>query len=88
MMRCRIDAVRDVVEASARLGIGVLTLYSFSSDNWQRPPAEVNALMSLFRGKAIHQNLAMTGETLPNCGNCQAKKALPPKKDFPCLPRR
>src|SRR3981081_894395 len=42
-------AVRRVVESAPRAGIGVLTLYSFSSDNWQRPPAEVKALMSLFQ---------------------------------------
>src|SRR6266550_2119236 len=35
--RAGIDSVRDVVEASARLGIDVLTLYAFSVENWQRP---------------------------------------------------
>jgi len=43
-------AVRRVVEAAPGLGIGTLTLYAFSSDNWQRPPREVGALMRLFRG--------------------------------------
>jgi undecaprenyl diphosphate synthase len=42
-------AVRRVVEAAPGLGIGTLTLYAFSSDNWQRPPREVGALMRLFR---------------------------------------
>ncbi|HEX9936072.1 MAG TPA: di-trans,poly-cis-decaprenylcistransferase [Longimicrobium sp.] len=42
-------AVRRVVEAAPDLGIGTLTLYAFSSDNWQRPPREVGALMRLFR---------------------------------------
>jgi len=42
-------AVRPVVEAAHDLGIGVLTLYAFSSDNWRRPRREVAALMSLFR---------------------------------------
>jgi len=41
--------VRRVVESAPGAGIGTLTLYSFSSDNWQRPPAEVKALMSLFQ---------------------------------------
>ena len=41
--------MRRVVESAPGLGIGVLTLYSFSSDNWQRPPAEVKALMGLFQ---------------------------------------
>ena len=42
-------AVSRVVEAAVELGIGTLTLYAFSSDNWRRPAAEVAALMSLFQ---------------------------------------
>ncbi len=42
-------AVRRVVEAAPDLGIGTLTLFAFSSDNWQRPGAEVRALFRLFR---------------------------------------
>lgn len=41
------DGVRRAVEAAPGLGIGVLTLFAFSSDNWRRPPAEVAALMQL-----------------------------------------
>jgi len=37
------------VEGAPDLGIGILTLYAFSADNWNRPPREVNALMGLFR---------------------------------------
>jgi undecaprenyl diphosphate synthase len=40
-------AVRQVVEECVRLGIEVLTLYSFSLENWKRPKAEVDALMEL-----------------------------------------
>ena len=47
--RAGIDSVRDVVETSARLGIGVLTLYAFSVENWKRPRAEVNTLMLLLK---------------------------------------
>ena len=43
------EAVRRTVEAARGLGIGTLTLFAFSSDNWQRPPEEVGALMRLFR---------------------------------------
>lgn len=43
------DAVRAVVETSRELGIEYLTLYAFSTENWQRPRSEVRALMSLFR---------------------------------------
>jgi undecaprenyl diphosphate synthase len=42
------DAVRRTVEAAPGLGIGTLTMYAFSSDNWQRPETEVRALMRLF----------------------------------------
>ncbi len=42
-------AVRRVVEEAPALGVGTLTLYAFSSDNWARPPREVGALMRLFR---------------------------------------
>jgi undecaprenyl diphosphate synthase len=45
--RAGATAVRRVVEAAPAQGIGVLTLYAFSSDNWKRPGAEVGALMRL-----------------------------------------
>src|SRR5207245_2533375 len=41
-------AVRRIVEAAPGLGIGQLTLFAFSADNWKRPPDEVAALMRLF----------------------------------------
>ena len=47
--RAGIDAVRDVVETSARLGFDVLTLYAFSVENWKRPAAEVSVLMELLK---------------------------------------
>jgi undecaprenyl diphosphate synthase len=40
-------AVREVVEGSLAAGVGVLTLFAFSQENWQRPPREIDALMSL-----------------------------------------
>src|SRR5689334_7621503 len=42
------QAVRGAVEFCLRQGIGALTLFAFSSENWQRPPTEVSALMELF----------------------------------------
>ena len=42
-----VQSVRDVVEASAELGIQYLTLYAFSTENWDRPEAEVSGLMEL-----------------------------------------
>jgi undecaprenyl diphosphate synthase len=42
-----VTAVREVTEASAELGIKYLTLYAFSTENWNRPKTEVDALMAL-----------------------------------------
>jgi undecaprenyl diphosphate synthase len=47
--RAGIEAVRDVIETSARLGLEVLTLYAFSVENWKRPAAEVGTLMMLLK---------------------------------------
>ena len=46
--RAGADALRRTVEAAPDLGIRTLTAYAFSSDNWQRPPDEVSALMKMF----------------------------------------
>lgn len=43
-----VDAVRAVIEVCAEEGVEVLTLFAFSSENWQRPAEEVSALMELF----------------------------------------
>ena len=58
------DIVRRVVEECCRLGIGQLTLYSFSSENWKRPRQEVDFLMELLkqylvaeRGEIMKQNI-------------------------------
>src|SRR5882672_6602070 len=46
--RAGADAVRRVVKIAPGCGIAALTLYAFSSDNWNRPAAEVSTLMRLF----------------------------------------
>jgi len=43
-----VDAVREIAETAAEIGVKYLTLYTFSTENWNRPQNEVNALMSLF----------------------------------------
>lgn len=43
------DSVRTIVEATREIGIPYLSLFAFSTENWDRPPREVNALMSLLR---------------------------------------
>jgi undecaprenyl diphosphate synthase len=42
-----VESVRNVVEAAAELGIGYLTLYAFSTENWDRPEDEVSGLMEI-----------------------------------------
>ncbi len=60
--RAGIEAVRDIVESSARLGLEVLTLYAFSAENWKRPRREVRTLMKLLKEyvrselKNVHKN--------------------------------
>src|SRR5437879_8683214 len=44
-----VEAIRRIVEAAPEQGVGTLTLYAFSTDNWRRPKAEVAALMTLVR---------------------------------------
>ena len=47
--RAGAESVREVVEACKKLGVGFLTLYAFSSENWKRPKAEIRALMALLK---------------------------------------
>jgi len=47
--RAGVRTARETVETAAALGIEVITLYAFSTDNWKRPRAEVQALMSLLK---------------------------------------
>ena len=46
--RAGAEAVRHTVEAARQMGVGTLTLYAFSSDNWRRPAEEASGLMQLF----------------------------------------
>jgi len=52
-----VEALRRTVRAAADLGISVLTIFSFSSENWARPPSEIRDLMSLLR-RFIRKDLA------------------------------
>lgn len=60
--RAGVKSVRSTVEACAQLGIGYLTLFAFSSENWRRPETEVGMLMQLFltslrtEVKRLHKN--------------------------------
>ena len=54
--RSGVDAVRSVVEGAGEIGIKYLTLYAFSTENWNRPKVEVDALMGLL----VHAIVAET----------------------------
>ena len=43
-----VERIRDAMSACEELGVEVLTVFAFSSENWRRPPLEVEALMTLF----------------------------------------
>ena len=67
-----VEAVRRVVTACKERGVGFLTLFAFSSENWRRPPEEVALLMQLFVGaltrevRRLHKNevrLKVVGDT-------------------------
>src|SRR3954468_22789932 len=52
-----VEALRKTVRAAGEMGIACLTLFSFSSENWQRPPSEIRDLMGLLR-RFIRNDLA------------------------------
>lgn len=54
--RAGIQSVREILETSAQLGVGALTLYAFSTENWKRPAAEVQTLMELLR-EYLHKEI-------------------------------
>ncbi|HET9134578.1 MAG TPA: polyprenyl diphosphate synthase [Gemmatimonadales bacterium] len=56
-------AVREAVEGCLAAGVGVLTLFAFSQENWQRPPAEIEALMAL-----LEEYIAREAQELRNEG--------------------
>jgi undecaprenyl diphosphate synthase len=71
------DSVRRIVEASPELSIGVLTLYAFSSDNFKRPPEEVDALLRLLEHylEAEREECLMNGVRIRVIGR---RDRLPP----------
>ena len=54
--RAGLRTARRIVEEATRAGVGTLTLYAFSADNWSRPTPEVSALMRLFRRALITES--------------------------------
>jgi len=87
-----VKAVRDTVEGAAEIGIKYLTLYAFSSENWNRPEKEVNALMTLLvsainkETKTLIDNnirLSTIGDInkLPSKAQKELKEAIKKTKD-------
>jgi undecaprenyl diphosphate synthase len=56
------DRVREIVESCPDLGISHLTLFAFSTENWNRPAAEVNGLMRLFHRYIKKEGARLVGE--------------------------
>jgi len=82
-----VDAVRETVEAAVELGIKYLTLYAFSTENWNRPKYEIDALMTLLvnavnnERKTFHDNnirLLAIGDiqSLPKKSSTELIKAI------------
>ena len=87
-----IKSVRESVEAARELGVEVLTLYAFSTENWQRPQKEVDTLMKLFKEylrkelSNLHKNgirLRLLGrrDRLPDYVHQPLEEALEKTKD-------
>jgi undecaprenyl diphosphate synthase len=77
-----VESVRDITESCAQLGVRYLTLYAFSTENWNRPPAEINGLMKLLvnslqtEADRLQKNnirLVSIGQIDRLPGNCQGK---------------
>ncbi|WP_298063442.1 isoprenyl transferase [uncultured Rikenella sp.] len=56
-----VDAVREVVRTAAEVGIEYLTIYAFSTENWGRPAAEVDGIMSLIANAILSELDTLTG---------------------------
>ena len=56
-----VDAVREVVRTAAETGVRYLTVYAFSTENWGRPEAEVDGIMTLIAGAILSELETLTG---------------------------
>lgn len=72
--RLGVDALRRTVEAAARAGIEVLTVFAFSEENWSRPADQTRSIMELCRWAAIGQmhDLIRDGVRVRLCGRLAA----------------
>jgi undecaprenyl diphosphate synthase len=72
------ETVRVIIETCRELGISLLTLYAFSTENWQRPRSEVSALMTLLNNflKSEQQNMVAKGIRLNVIGQIERLPAV------------
>ena len=61
-----VNSVRAVVQTSVELGVSILTLYAFSTENWSRPKAEVNTLIELLIS-SLDKELSTFQKNIDNC---------------------
>ncbi len=80
-----VTAVREITEAAAELGLGYLTLYAFSTENWRRPQREVNALMSLLVSTISSETKTLLKNNVKlntiGCKECLPKNVLKKLED-------
>lgn len=72
------DTLMEVVKAAKELGVAKITFYSFSTENWNRPPEEVTALMALFANYLSEQceEMVQSGIKLETIGDLTALPAF------------
>ena len=73
--RAGVTAVREAITQCGRLGIGYLTLYSFSSENWKRPKDEVVALMTLCAAALVNERDEIMQSERPAASDRQPRGA-------------
>ena len=84
--RAGAKAVRATVEGCARRGVEALTIFAFSSENWQRPQDEVTRLMELFvesidrEVDELHRNGIVSSATCRGCAQNSARRLRPPRR--------
>lgn len=71
-------AVREAVEAAAEIGVPHLTLYAFSTENWNRPKAEIDILMNLLVS-SLKKEIATLQDNNVSLGTIGATSSLPEK---------
>jgi undecaprenyl diphosphate synthase len=71
-----VEALRRTVRAAGDLGVGILTIFSFSSENWSRPPAEIRELMGLLRRFIRHDVPARKLRALRSAWRRQSRPAI------------